>query len=530
MRILLVMPTAFEVGRLGLENVVWLSEPVALTSVGTAVSGLNQVRIVDMRLEREDALARELESFKPDLVGTTSMTTDAYQAKAVLRMARKMAPNALTVIGGHHPTLSPHEFDEAYVDVVVQGEGELTFRELVERWELQRRSGDRTFAGVHGTRYRDAAGQMVANPKRAQTVDLDLLPAPDRGLIKRYAGRYFFTAVRPMASIYTSRGCSYDCNFCAIWEFYERRTRFLSAEKIADQMEACDEPFIFLLDDNFLTKKSRILELCDQLESRGIKKFWMTQGRTDFVADNPEIMARLAKNGLVGLLSGYESNDDDSLESLRKHNTYEKNIRANQIMMEFGIFSTGIFMVRPDWTGEQFDQLYAYINSLEVGVPMVTILTPLPGTQLYRTWQDKLMTTDYRLFDLLHPVLPTRLPRAEFYAHFARSVDAVKPSIRRAMRNMVKRRPELVRRIVPGIAWFFARAWRYQRVHRDPNSFLRDEVGLLNGPGARGVTWDAIPYPVGEAHEEAENAVVLPRRPKLWHEELPLAAAGEMRA
>jgi radical SAM superfamily enzyme YgiQ (UPF0313 family) len=478
-----------------------------------------------MRLEREDALARELASFKPDLVGTTSMTTDAYQAKAVLRMARQIVPSALTVVGGHHPTLSPQEFDEPYVDVIVQGEGELTFRELVDRWDRQR--GDRTFPGVNGARYRDGSGAMVANPKRAQTVDLDQLPTPDRRLIQRYKGRYFFTGARPMASIYTSRGCSFDCNFCAIWEFYERRTRFLSARRIADQMEACEEPFVFLLDDNFLTKKSRILELCDELERRGIRKYWMTQGRTDFVADNPEIMARLAKNGLISLLSGFESNDDDSLASLRKHNNHEKNLRANRILWENGILSMGIFMVRPDWTVEQFDQLYAYINSLDIALPLVTILTPLPGTQLYRTWSDRLLTTDHRLFDLLHPVLPTRLPREEFYRNFARSIDVLKPTIRRSMANIARKRPDALRTFLPGIAWFFARTWRYQRVHRNPDSFLRDEAGLLNGPGTR-LTWSDVPYPRGEAHEEADNLVALPagrRRPKLWHEELPAAAA-----
>jgi radical SAM superfamily enzyme YgiQ (UPF0313 family) len=156
------------------------------------------------------------------------MTTDAYQAKAVLRTARSICPNALTVVGGHHPTLSPDEFDEPYVDVIVQGEGEITFRELVERWDTQREGGDRRFEGIAGTRFRDVLGRRVANGKRAQTQNLDDLPMPDRTLIAKYQGRYFFAGIRPMASIFTSRGCSFDCNF-AIWEFYERRTRFLSA-------------------------------------------------------------------------------------------------------------------------------------------------------------------------------------------------------------------------------------------------------------------------------------------------------------
>ena len=135
MRILLVMPTPFENGRLGLENVVWLSEPVALTAVGTAVMAEHEVRVLDLRLEDEDALVRTLSAFEPDIVGTTSMTTDAYQAKAVLRAAKNvLGDGVLTVVGGHHPTLCPEEFDEPYVDVIVQGEGEITFRDLVKRF------------------------------------------------------------------------------------------------------------------------------------------------------------------------------------------------------------------------------------------------------------------------------------------------------------------------------------------------------------------------------------------------------------
>jgi len=539
MRILLVMPTPFENGRLGLENVVWLSEPVALTTVAAAVGSEHQVRVLDMRLEPEDALARELRSFQPHVVGTTSMTTDVYQALAALRMARQIVPSALTVVGGHAPTLAPQEFDQPWVDVVVQGEGELTFQELVNAWDQQRASGDRRFPGIPGLRYREREGQpMAANSKRSQTKNLDDLPPPDRSLLRKYKGRYFFTVARNMASIFTSRGCSYDCNFCAIWEFYERRTRYLSAKKIVDQMEACEERFIFVLDDNFLTSKKRILALCDELERRQIGKFWMTQGRTDFVAENPEIMRRLAKNGLVGLLSGFESNDDDNLASLRKKSTWDANKRANEILRELGIFSTGIFMVRADWEKHQFQELYDYINTLEIGIPLVTILTPLPGTQLHRAYANQLMTTDLRLFDLLHAVLPTRLPRAEFYAEFARSITATKDSARRAIWNTLKNRPDFARAAASHFAWFFARTWRYQWIHRDAQSFLRDEEGLLNGPGARaGLTYRDVHYPDGSEHTQPEAAEAgapapsgsgqlvrlrIPRR--IWADELPAAA------
>lgn len=528
MRILLVMPTPFENGRLGLENVIWLSEPVALTAIGTAVAGEHEVKIIDLRLEDEDALQKTLLSFKPDLVGTTSMTTDAYQAKAVLRVVRAVLKNALTVVGGHHPTLCPEEFDEPYVDVIVQGEGELTFMELVQRWDEQRATNDRTFSGVLGTRYRDTSGVRRVNGKREQTVDLDKFKTPDRNLIKKYQGRYFFTGIRPMASIFTSRGCSFDCNFCAIWEFYERRTRFLSASRIVDQMEACSEPFIFVLDDNFLTNKRRALELCDELERRGVKKFWMTQGRTDFAADHPDVMRRLAKNGLVMVLSGFESNKDDNLAALRKKSSWRKNQQANDLMAELGILSTGIFMVRPDWDKEQFEQLYEYVRSLTIGIPLFSILTPLPGTQLYRAYKDKLLTTDHRLFDLLHAVLPTKLPREEFYKEYARAYLATEQTVRNSFRVMLKNRKDFARKIIPGMIWFYARTWRYQRIQDDYRTFLRDEAGLLNGPGAKaGLTWQDIPYPTGDDEDKkgtfadgAGRLVKLKVSRRIWADDL----------
>ncbi|MFO0616113.1 MAG: radical SAM protein [Polyangiaceae bacterium] len=508
MRILLVMPTPFENGRLGLENVIWLSEPVGLTAVGTAVADAHEVKVIDLRLEDEDCLQKTIASFKPDLVGTTSMTTDAYQAKAVLRAARAMRPEALTVIGGHHPTLCPEEFEEPYIDVVVQGEGELTFIELVSRWDAQRGAGDRTFEGVDGTRYRDASGRIRANAKRQQTVNLDTFKTPDRNLIKKYQGRYFFTGIRPMASIFTSRGCSFDCNFCAIWEFYERRTRFLSAKRIVDQMEACSEPFVFVLDDNFLTNKRRALELCDELERRGVKKYWMTQGRTDFAADHPDVMRRLAKNGLVMVLSGFESNSDDNLAALRKKSSWEKNQKANDLMAELGILSTGIFMVRPDWDEEQFEKLFEYVRSLTIGIPLFSILTPLPGTQLYKAYKDKLLTHDHRLFDLLHAVLPTKLPREEFYKQYARAYIATDATVKKAFQVIIKNRTSFAWKMLPGLFWFYARTWRYQRIQDDYRTFLRDEAGLLNGPGAKaGLTWKDIPYPRGDEHDKKTDKV-----------------------
>ncbi len=477
MRILLVQPAPFEERRLGLENTVWRSEPVSLTSIAAMVPE-HEVRILDMRCEKPAVLPEVLSSWKPDVVGTTAMTTDAYQAQAVLRLAKQIVPEALTLIGGHHCTLNTASYYVDWVDVVVLGEGELVFKELVERWGAERST--RVFEGLQGTDVRAPDGSRMKHGKAKNAPNLDHLPAPARHLVAQYHGQYFFLAAKPMASIFTSRGCSFDCNFCAIWEFYDRRTRFLSAEVIADRMAACEEPFIFLLDDNFMTRADRLEKLASELERRKIKKFFMTQGRSDFIAEHPELIARLAKVGLMGVLSGYETNDEKALEGLRKRNTLDNNIKAAKILKDNGIISTGIFMVRPEFDRADFAGLFEYIESLGVAIPLVTILTPLPGTEMWKKYREDLLTEDFRLFDLLHAVTPTKLPREEFYKEYVGWKRVGRTSMKAWFnRKTMLKRWDFYLRAAPNFPEMVWQRVRYQRIQFDPQSYLRDEVGII---------------------------------------------------
>ena len=282
-----------------------------------------------------------------------------------------------------------------------------------------------------------------------------------------------------MASIATSRGCSFDCNFCAIWEFYERKTRFMSAQAIVDQMEMCEEEMIFFLDDNFLTNRRRLEQLAEEIQRRGLKKYWGTQGRTDFIADNPETMRRLRDSGLIMILSGYESNEENGLDYLLKRNTVDKNRKAARILRELGVISTGIFMVRPDYEESDFDRLYAHINDIGVSIPIITILTPLPGTQLYRAREKELLTTDMRLYDLLHSVLPTKIPRSIFYKKLAEGNQATWPSFEKTTWEVMKRRPKFFLRNWRGMIKFLQKVRVYSPIYEDPGSHLRDEIGII---------------------------------------------------
>jgi hopanoid C-3 methylase len=478
MRILLVQPAPFEPGRLGLENVVWLSEPVALTALAAMVPE-HEVRILDMRLEPDVLFNQVLLEMKPDLVGTTAMTTDCYQAQAILQIAKStLGDRVFTIVGGHHPTMSPESYEDEVIDSVCLGEGEETFRALVDH--LAAGKSRHELHEIAGLRFRDSRGEFVTTGKRAQTREIDQFPAPARHLIpRRYREQYFFTIANPMASMFTSRGCSFSCNFCAIWEFYERRTRFMSAKVIVDRMSAIDEKFIFLLDDNFLTNRRRLEELCTEIERRGVKKYFGTQGRADFIADNPDLMRRLRDAGLVMVLSGFESNDDDALAALRKASTFDQNLRAARVMRDLGIVSTGIFMARQDFDEKDFDLLYRTINEMEIIIPLITILTPLPGTELWRKKQSELLTKDVRFYDLLHSVLPTKLPREVFYRKLTEWNRATWPGFQRGLLAALRRRPGFFFDSIPGTMRFLQRANRYRAISESPESHLRDEIGVI---------------------------------------------------
>jgi pyrroloquinoline-quinone synthase len=167
-------------------------------------------------------------------------------------------------------------------------------------------------------------------------------------------------------------------------------------------------------------------------------------------------------------------------------------------------------MVRQDFSEEDFDRLYAHINELGVAIPLVSILTPLPGTQLYRQRYEELLTTDARFFDLLHSVLPTKLPRERFYEKFAAQRDSVWASVRKGTFPAVRKRPGFFYHTFGGALRWLQKRKAYFSIVRDPGSHLRDEVGAI----PVGITMENAPRRARPG-EEQRAAVPLSASPSL---------------
>jgi radical SAM superfamily enzyme YgiQ (UPF0313 family) len=141
--------------------------------------------------------------------------------------------------------------------------------------------------------------------------------------------------------------------------------------------------------------------------------------RTDSIARHPELLRQWVDVGLYAVLLGLEGVSDKTLRKVNKRNTAAVNDKALAILRDAGVIIWGAFIVDTDWDVDEFQRLRDYVAEQQITHTQFTILTPLPGTRLFQKKKSQLLTRDYSCFDTMHAVLPTRLPREEFYRQFA---------------------------------------------------------------------------------------------------------------
>jgi radical SAM superfamily enzyme YgiQ (UPF0313 family) len=193
----------------------------------------------------------------------------------------------------------------------------------------------------------------------------------------------------------------------------------MSAERVVDELQTMKPHAISFVDDNFLANVPRAWKILELIRARGLRKEFGMQARTDTIAKHPDLLAAWREGGLETVLIGFEGATQEKLDAVSKGATVAQNERAMEILNGLGVHMWGAFIVDPQFTREDFRELKRYREDKGVIYPQFTILTPLPGTDLYAERYHELVTHDYRLFDALHAVLPTRLPREAFYREFA---------------------------------------------------------------------------------------------------------------
>jgi radical SAM superfamily enzyme YgiQ (UPF0313 family) len=193
----------------------------------------------------------------------------------------------------------------------------------------------------------------------------------------------------------------------------------MPAGRVLSEVAAVTTDHITFVDDNFLMNYEREIAIADMIRSEGIRKRYSMECRTDSIVRHPDLVRKWVDIGLYAVLLGLEGGSDKVLKGVRKSCTIDTNNRAIEILQDNGVIIWGAFIVDPDWAEDDFSRLRDYVQEHQITHTQFTILTPLPGTQLYRERHNELLTDDYSCFDTLHAVLPTCLPREEFYQLFA---------------------------------------------------------------------------------------------------------------
>ncbi len=410
MRVLLLsMPDAFE----HTPTVGMCMPNGALASLAGNVDPHHAVAIADLVLVPDDVVAtvaRLVREHRPDVIGLSCMTFQRRTALRLIRRLRAWCPNAVLVAGGYDPSLATEAWTGPDgVDVVVRGEGETTFRELLRALE---RGGcrDASMAGLAGVTWRDGAGHVVCNADRPASAHLDETLALPRRAARVLTGYTFLG--EPVDVVETSRGCTYDCSFCSIVEMRGRHfhTRDLS-RVIADIRDARDHGarVIFLVDDNITLDVRRFEALCHAIIGAGLNDLtFLVQGMTSAFAAHGETLAPLMKRaGFLYVFLGIENVLDDDLDFLkasaknarREHGRRVGNatLEAIDLLHRHGMYVVGGLIVgNPDDTVESIEANLAFA-SRHVDWPYIQHPTPYPRTPMHEDVRKRDLIVNERL-------------------------------------------------------------------------------------------------------------------------------------
>jgi len=245
----------------------------------------------------------------------------------------------------------------------------------------------------------------------------DDLPFPRRDLVRHLAHRYYYLFHRPVAIMKTTWGCWYKCNFCYTWRVTDGAPHSRSPISIVDELSTIESREIYIVDDIFLTKPSRLREIARLIRERGIDKHYLVYGRADFIAENEDLIEEWASIGLRAVFIGLEAATDPELDSMDKMGTVDHNRRAIAVLNRHGIDVYGSLITQPDYVKEDWQRLKDFIDENDLYYLNISPLTPQPGTVIWDEYKDKVTVSReaHGLWDFSHILLRTKVPLKEYY-------------------------------------------------------------------------------------------------------------------
>ncbi len=361
----------------------WISHGLASLSACLKEAGF-EVDLIDLRALRGWEHFREVfEQRDPDVVGLTMMSVDFNPVMEAISIIKEVKPEAITVVGGPHPTAEPDEvLENPLVDYIVIAEGEITFTNLVRSIAAGSRPQSRKLIGIHP--------------------DLDKLPFADRDLFLEEWRKWGYDLDSPevpfveelpppFVTIIAGRGCRYKCNFCKPMEdfLFGKGTRRRSVDNVIAELKMLRDKYnfaSFMFHDDCLTEdREWVIEFCEKYKAEGFTQPFFCQSRADIIYHHEDMVALMADAGLKGYFIGFESGNDRVLNFIRKGTTREKNIAAAKICRKYGLTIWANYMLGlPTETEEEVMDTISMLKIIDPDYYSPAFYTPHPGSDLFQ--------------------------------------------------------------------------------------------------------------------------------------------------
>lgn len=338
----------------------------------------------DVNVEIIDECVQDIDfNAKVDLVGISVMTflsTRAYEIAAEFR-----ARGVKVVLGGIHVSMCPDEAKQ-HADSVVVGEAEKAWPQLIADFKR---------------------GEMKPMYVEKELSNLDALQTPRRDLLK--PGAYWTTNC-----VQTSRGCPFDCDFCTVTIFGGNQFRLRPVDEVVEEVRRLNKGFVVFVDDNIAGHKAYAKQLFKALAP--LKINWGSQASLTMARD-PELLELAAKSGCTALFIGVESISAENLAAANKRfNKVEKFKEEFSRFHDYGIqIMTGMIFGFDNDDETVFERTVEFLEENRIELTMFNILTPLPGTNLYKQMdaEGRIIDRNWENYDGRHVVFQPKLMSPE---------------------------------------------------------------------------------------------------------------------
>jgi anaerobic magnesium-protoporphyrin IX monomethyl ester cyclase len=353
-----------------------------------------KIELVGLPYER---IIEQVREYHPDLVGISCVYSNQFVSVAELaRRIKALDPEIVVATGGAHPSfLAQPSMAAAPLDYIVLGEGELTFRDLIRAHQQGGRVDE-----IDGLAFRDR-GEVRINPRVRWIEDLDSLPyqALDLLPIERYwkinVPALHHYKKRKNLGLYTSRGCLFQCTYCASCLHWGRRYRYRSVASVIGEIRHLREDFgaeeIKFGDDNLIVPRKRAIELFQTMIAEGLTMPWDAPNGVVLWGLDEEMVALMKKSGCYHITLPIESGDQRILtEVMKKPLKLEHTRNAARLARKHGLVSMGYLVLGvPGETRESIANTIKLVKEIKLDYVLPFIFVPLPGSELWQLCVDR---------------------------------------------------------------------------------------------------------------------------------------------